>query len=106
MDRIFRTGDRRTDFIIKNYSKVLDLQECREHAESHLPDALQKRVRALLETWGYRQPKIDKQSLRWADEGYYDSSTGIRYCIESFSWGSLIWNGEGGYPVYLCVYYD
>ena len=91
MKDIFRTGDRRSDFVIENYSKVKDFLECYDFAKDHYPKELMKTVKGWLDTDGYNQPIDDGTSLWFADDNFYDRNRGlgIYYYIGDFSWSCL-----------------
>jgi len=111
MNDLFKTGDPRMDFVVGNYTKVVDFEECLKYTKDNFCNALLRKLKNLLEEWGYDEPKIEKDSrgefVWWAIPGFYHKAddVGLYYAIEiGNGWDTLI--GESDYPVFLNLVSD
>ena len=94
MGKIFETGDRQMDFILTNYSKVRDLEECLNYTKLNFHISLLKKLKFLLEDWGYKYPivvkKYGEDYLFWGDSEYYHNGVGLYYAVEiGTGWDTL-----------------
>ena len=112
VNEIFKTGDPRIDFIVANYTKTKELEECLEYTKNNISIRLLKRLNKLLEEWGYDYClEIGKNKsadfITWSESGYYDEEEviGLYYSIEILNgWETL--TGKGDYPVFLSMSAD
>jgi len=107
MNKIF--NDPRIDFIVENYAKVMELEECLEYTRDNISNRLLEKLRKLLEVWGYNYSlEIGKDKtgeyITWAESEYYDLDEliGLYYGIQiDHGWETLA--GKEDYPAYLCI---
>jgi len=112
VNKIFKTDDPRIDFIMANYTKAMELEECLEHTKNNICIRLIKKLNKLLEEWGCDYClEIGKNKsadyITWSETGYYDyeEAIGLYYSIEiENGWETL--TGKGDYPVYLTLSAD
>lgn len=109
MKNIFMTNDPRVDFIIENYKKVVDLQECYELTTTKYPVAIKNEMLRLLKDMDYEKPFIDKDSIIFFDpnEKYYDydRDVGVFYQIGYFNWETLTASKEED-GIEICSWVD
>jgi hypothetical protein len=107
MPEIMKTGDKRIDFILENYAKVLDLQECIRLTENEYPKVLKKDIGNWMKEWGYPVPDEEDGRLWFADNRFYDSENeyGAYYEIENITWNGLSEKVSKEFP-YICLFVD
>jgi hypothetical protein len=106
MDELFKTGDNRMDFVLENYMKVVDFEECLKHTKDNFSNSLLKRLKKLLDEWGFENLEIAKDRnaewVSWEEPRFYSEANdcGLYYAIQiDNGWDTLA--GRGDYPVHL-----
>ena len=112
VNEIFKTDDPRIDFIMANYTKAMELEECLEYTKNNICIRLLKKLNKLLEEWGCdycleigKNKNVDY--ITWSEAGYYDEEEGIGlfYSIEiDNGWEAL--TGKGDNHIYLTLSAD
>lgn len=106
MDEMFKTGDNRMDFVLENYKKVVDFEECLKHTKDNFPNSLLRKLKKMLDEWGFENLEIAKDKnaewVSWEESSFYSEATdcGFYYAIQiDNGWDSL--TGKGDYTVHL-----